>query len=210
VPQFLKEDLRQQIVHAAARVFAAKGHGGATMAEVAAAAGVSTGNLYRYFEAKDVLFDEVVPPALARRLSSLIRQKVEALGGVEDVGTLGAGAPWRVVSEELLAFAIVNRLPVVILLAKGKASGTAHEGFSERMVQELVKLALAYARTVRPAYRPTPAARFALERVYRGLVDTMTSILEAHEDERAIRAAAAEFSTYHLAGMKAFFERDSS
>jgi AcrR family transcriptional regulator len=209
VPQILKEDLRQRIVHAAARVFAAKGHGGATMAEVAAAAGVSTGNLYRYFEAKDVLFAEVVPRALARRLSSLVRQKVEALGGVDDVGTLGAGAPWRVVSEELLGFAIANRLPVVILLAEGKAVGTPHESFAERTVQELVRLALTYARTIRPGYRPTPAARFALERVYRGFVGTMTSVLEAHEDERAIRAAVAQFSTYHLAGMKAFFERDS-
>jgi AcrR family transcriptional regulator len=207
--QVLKEDVRLRIAAAALRVFAEKGHANATMAEIASAAGVSTGNLYRYFETKEVLFDEVVPPTLARRLSALVRGKVEALAGEKDVRSLAAGASWHAVSEELLAFCIANRLAVVVLLAEDKAVGTAHETFSERMVHELVKLATAYARSVDAEVDESRAGRFALERIYRQLIDAMTAILEQHEDEASIRDAVDCFSTYHLAGMKAFFERGS-
>lgn len=205
--QVLKEDVQQRIAKAALRVFSEKGYAAATMAEIAASAGVSTGNLYRYFETKDVLFAAVVPQALARRLSALVRRKVEALEGEQDVRSLEAGAAWRVVSDELLAFCIANRLAVVVLLAKGKAAGTEHETFSERMAHELVVLATAYARSVHREVDESRAARSALERIYRHFVDAMTEILEQNEEAAAIREAVAHFSTYHLAGMKAFFDR---
>jgi AcrR family transcriptional regulator len=206
--QILKEDVRQRIVDAALHVFADKGHAAAKMGDIADLARVSTGNLYRYFENKDVLFAEVVPTSLARKLGGLVRQRVESLRGEADVRTLGARAPWRVVSEELLAFCIANRLATIVLLGKDKAAGTEHETFSERMVHELVRLAVEHASSVGARLDDTKAERFALERIYRGLVDTMTAILEQYQDDASIRAAVEQFSTYHLAGMKAFIEKE--
>lgn len=204
--QVLKEEVRSRITSAGLSVFADRGFARATMADIAAEAGISAGNVYRYFRSKDDLLREVVPAELARRLSALVRRRVEALAGTADVGALGPTAPWRVVSEALLSFSIAHRREVVVLLGDGKADGTEHAGFSERMVHELVKLAIGHARSLRPDYAPTAAARFALERIYRGFVATMTAILAEHDDEARIRAAVASFSAYHLAGLSAFFE----
>ena len=51
-----KPEKRQRIVEAAARVFARKGFFGASMAEIAAGAGVGKGTLYEYVSSKNDLF----------------------------------------------------------------------------------------------------------------------------------------------------------
>ena len=51
---------RRQIVDGARRVFLAQGYDGASMGEIARAAGVSKGTLYVYFENKEQLFDAIV------------------------------------------------------------------------------------------------------------------------------------------------------
>ncbi|MBV5335990.1 helix-turn-helix transcriptional regulator, partial [bacterium] len=47
---------RRQIVEGARRVFRARGFDGASMGEIARAAGVSKGTLYVYFDSKQALF----------------------------------------------------------------------------------------------------------------------------------------------------------
>ena len=203
--QVLKHEVRERIVAAAARVFARQGAAAATVSGIAAAAGVSTGNLYRYFPTREALLAAVVPDALARRLAALLTGKVRALSGVSDIARTGERGPWRVASEELLAFAIEHRHGVVILLGQGRAEGTSHERFAQRMVERLVTLALGWAASVEPSLEVTQSARVALARIYRNLLETVSAILESTEDEAAIRDAVVSFSTYHLAGMKAFF-----
>jgi AcrR family transcriptional regulator len=62
--QRIREQQRARILEAASEVFARRGLA-ATMAEVAAAAGVSQGLAYRYFGGKEELFHALVEQALA-------------------------------------------------------------------------------------------------------------------------------------------------
>lgn len=56
----LSLDKRTQILNGAAAVFAADGYEGASMAHIAAAAGVSKGTLYNHFDSKAALFTAYV------------------------------------------------------------------------------------------------------------------------------------------------------
>lgn len=56
---------REDILLAAAEVFARRGYAAATLAELAAAAGFAAPSLYRYFESKEQIFGDLV--ALGRR-----------------------------------------------------------------------------------------------------------------------------------------------
>jgi len=51
----LIEERKKQILHAAARVFAAKGFEGATISDIAREAGISEGSIYNYFKNKNDL-----------------------------------------------------------------------------------------------------------------------------------------------------------
>lgn len=60
--QYLKDEVREGIVTAALAEFKAKGYGGASMREIASRCGITPGNIYRYFDGKEALFEAVVSP----------------------------------------------------------------------------------------------------------------------------------------------------
>ncbi|MCJ2014421.1 TetR/AcrR family transcriptional regulator [Methylobacterium sp. J-076] len=66
-----ESEKRRQILEGARRVFTAAGFDGASMGEIAKAAGVSKGTLYVYFDSKDALFEALT---IAKK-----RQLAEAL-----------------------------------------------------------------------------------------------------------------------------------
>lgn len=67
----LTPEKRTQILRGAATVFAADGYEGASMAQIAAAAGVSKGTLYNYFETKAALFTCYVREECDRNLGHI-------------------------------------------------------------------------------------------------------------------------------------------
>lgn len=202
--QRLKEEVRERIAGAALEAFARHGYAAASVAGIAAAAGVSTGNVYRYYRNKEALFRAALPPGTAERLRELLRRRVAALAGVEDYRTLPAEAAYHAISRESLAFAIENRLRVVILL--GRAGGTPYERFADEVVAELTELAFAHFSTLRPGLTLTPATRFDLDQIYRNFIRTLVRILERFDDPADIEQAVERFSRYHRAGLAHFFD----
>jgi AcrR family transcriptional regulator len=202
--QYLKEHVRERILSAALDVFAARGFRAATMAEIAREAGVATGNLYRYFPDKDTLFHAVVPRSFADALLGLLRRRVRALAGVADARGLPPASPFRVVSENLLAFCLANRQRVVALLAR--ADGTRYQDFPERLVAEMGRLAVQHHRRLGLRFEVGPVLRFALRQIYRNWLRALVEILSDSPDERTARDRVEAFSAYHLAGLKGLFE----
>jgi AcrR family transcriptional regulator len=66
------DDKRRRILDAALRTFADRGFHGTSVPEVAEAAGVGTGTLYRYFEHKEALVNEVYRDAKLRLRAALL------------------------------------------------------------------------------------------------------------------------------------------
>lgn len=194
MPQILKDEVRERIVGAALEVFAERGYEGATMTAIAARAGVGTASTYRYFAGKRELFETLVTPQLVERFQSLLDQRVHALaaaprGADDDLG------------DEMLGFWVENRLAVVILL--DRAAGTAHAGFAERFVERLVASTLAELGAS-AARRAGGVARTVLAQIFDGTRRTLAALLEAHPDERALRAAIEAFWSYQIPGLHGF------
>lgn len=201
--QYLKPEVAQRISQAALLLFAQRGFHDASMADIAKAARVSTGNVYRYFANKDVLFDTVVPQTLPRRLVSLLEQRVHALDGVRDVAVLPSDASFHRASEELVAFAVRHRLETIILL--GRPDNTPYASFPGQVVTLLEALAVAHFEAIAPGLRVTAAQKVVLRLVYQNLLRSMVDILERFEDEEAIRNAVSAYGQYHLAGLDRLF-----
>ncbi len=83
-----KQDRHESILNAARREFAAKGLQATSMADIARNAGVSDGLLYRYFENKRALVDQVLHEFYERLLARL-EKEVARHSTIEDqLGTL--------------------------------------------------------------------------------------------------------------------------
>jgi AcrR family transcriptional regulator len=73
----LVDDKRRRILDAALRLFAAKGYHGTSVPDVADEAGVGTGTLYRYFEHKEALVNEVYRDAKQHLRTALLGDGAE-------------------------------------------------------------------------------------------------------------------------------------
>lgn len=67
------EQKRRQVMDGARRVFLGTGFDGASMGEIAKAAGVSKGTLYTYFESKEALFEALILEERAGLAEALFR-----------------------------------------------------------------------------------------------------------------------------------------
>ncbi|RKP45474.1 TetR/AcrR family transcriptional regulator [Cohnella endophytica] len=77
--QILKDEIRNKILEAAMREFKREGYAKASMREIAKAAGVTSGNIYRYFANKEQLFDAIVIPVYEQYTARMadMRDKIE-------------------------------------------------------------------------------------------------------------------------------------
>ena len=62
--QILKDEVKKSIRQAALSEFKKHGYMKASIRQIADAAGITPGNIYRYFKSKDDLFDELIQPSL--------------------------------------------------------------------------------------------------------------------------------------------------
>lgn len=197
VPQVRKPEVRRRIAAAAEEEFAAHGYRGAKMAAVARRAGVSAGNLYRYFASKESLFEAVIDAEFVARFEALLDQRVYALAGTD---LREPPARTRRAAASMLEFWIAHRLRVVILL--DRCAGSRWAAFGEAFVERLVDLALAQLRTQAEAGElDEELARFTLGNVFRGARRSIVAILESYADEAEIHAAFTAFWSFQLAGL---------
>ncbi len=199
MPQVLKDEVRERIVGAALRVFADRGYAGATMTAIAHRARMGTASIYRYYASKRELFDAIVTPELALRFESLLDRRVRGLARAAMIETSRGTDDF---GEEMLRFWVENRLAVVILL--DRAVGSAYVGFGGRFVDRLVASTLASIREASPRPPVSSAARFVLARIFDNTRRALAAILEAHEDEHALREAIEGFWSYQIAGIRGF------
>lgn len=199
--QYRKATVHESIRTAALATFAERGFAGAGIDEIARRAGVSTGNVYRYFPGKEALLDAVVDDDTARTLERLLRQRVELPRELEGVLAMPTAAAYPPASEPLLSFCAERRLAVVVLL--GGAAGSRHAGLAESLHEELVRRSLAHFRATRPTRRVTPAFQHALEQVHRDWLRALVTALARFEEPAAFREAIETLARYHVAGLRA-------
>jgi AcrR family transcriptional regulator len=99
-----KARTRERLLDSAARVFAQRGFGGASLEEIAESAGYSTGAVYANFENKEQLFMELV----ATRRSKTAARRVEAIARVFDEDVT-PDEPLQALSQLFVQFADRDR-----------------------------------------------------------------------------------------------------
>jgi AcrR family transcriptional regulator len=143
-----RQQTRQELISAAMRLFGEKGYEQTTVAEIAAAAGVSTKTFFNYFASKD----EVLFPHLSRRIDAAVAL-IEQRGPDDRLPDVVVA-----VMQHMLADALTDevdgglaavRLPMILSVPAVQAA-TLHRYFlaEKRLAQALHS---AYQDTLKPA-----------------------------------------------------------
>lgn len=131
--QYLKDDLRKRILASAVAQFAEKGFQAATMRDIAYDAGISSGNIYRYFENKEALFDSAVGPTykLASDMGLILEEKI-AGGGVTN-----RNLQKTMTSIEAQAFDVLLNHTAEVIILFDKSEGTKFADLKDNMKRTL-------------------------------------------------------------------------
>lgn len=129
--QILKESVRDKILTSAVRLFSRNGYRDTSMRMIAKDAGITAGNIYRYFDTKDQILDAVAMP-LIEHVQGLIDNHAH------EVSATDPDAP--LIYHELIASSIVEiygryRQEYIILLRR--AAGTAYENYHQTLVSSI-------------------------------------------------------------------------
>lgn len=131
--QILKDSVRSKILSSAKRLFAKRGFKDTSMRMIAKEAGITAGNIYRYFDTKDQILEIILSPLLAH-----IQQIISDHEKDENSFTPDAHRAYHeFVARSLVDIYLEYQLEYVILLRK--ASGTGYENYYENLVKEIAK-----------------------------------------------------------------------
>jgi AcrR family transcriptional regulator len=139
--QYQKEEVRARILAAALDEFEEYGYLGAQVRRIAERAGVSTGNLYRYFASKDDIFDALVR-ASYERIAALMADAASFCSGHQ---TRGIRSLARHLAAGIMEVYATHGRQLAII--HEKSVGSKHEDFfptvtamiHERMRTELAR-----------------------------------------------------------------------
>lgn len=102
-----KERTREELLDAAAHVFAGRGFAGASVEEIAEQAGFTTGALYAHFDSKEQLFLELLTARRSRAIGRRVTTLAEILD--EDAAVGAEGDPFERLSRFFVGLADRHR-----------------------------------------------------------------------------------------------------
>ncbi len=201
--QYKKDEIKERIYASALTVFSQKGYGGTKISEVALNAGVSVGNIYRYYKSKEELFHAILPESFLESVKNLLGEKISIIKERElklpqDIDKLG------MFNDEFIFFMIENKERILILLDNSK--GTKFENVRMDIINFILK-------TVKERYdvRGTQEIKkdkldFLLKIIYENILMMTLNILKISNNVNEIKNYLKTIHSYHLFGITSLFE----
>lgn len=175
--QYTKQEVRNRILTSARQEFYEKGYEGAAMRSIAAAAGTSLGNLYRYYKNKQELYAAVV--------GSVVDECVDRTEKRFDVSPDGIE---RSVNG-MVSFVGENR-EVFKILVSGPAE--YYTDFLRRFSESLSHILYAYARKTGSEALQQKLRPGFFDAVALGCIASLRPLMESFENSEALRAHVLE------------------
>jgi len=201
--QYLKDDVKNKIMAAALKEFKQYGYLHSSMRRIAQDAGITTGNIYRYFKNKEQLFDEIVRPTYVKsiRFTEEMKRKLES--HPTDLASKGSETPYLpLIYQSVFEVFQESSQELRILLICSEGSKYAS------MKQDLIELTLSIL-TDKFMSKTSPNAPLEQDRmnVARMLATTIIEglciILRDFEDSATVKLLADELVRVYAAGIAA-------
>lgn len=133
--QYLKNDVKENITKAALKEFSEKGYCDSSMRVIAHNAGIVMGNIYRYFESKEALFNSTVGPVY----DQISKMVAKAQKEIEDVQ-----GPWSDEQAMKMVKSIYNKILETfsghgkeILILLDKSAGSVYENTKTELISQI-------------------------------------------------------------------------
>lgn len=145
--QTKKNDIYQRILKAARKEFLRKGYKDTSMRTIAEKTGVGLSNIYNYFTNKDVIFQEVLAPAMAAMDEMLDEHNYEANLTID---VFSSQQYIRKQTRSIVDLICEHKDGLKILLFK--SHGSSLEGFRDDFIDRHNQIGLKYLQLMKERY----------------------------------------------------------
>lgn len=193
--QYKKDDIKQRIEDAALSIFSKKGYLNTKISDIACDAGVSVGNIYRYYKNKDEIFYSVMPDSFFSEFLEAIRDKISAAqGGLKEGSNMFAQA-----AGSFIGFMMEHRERIIIIFTGSK--GTKYEGFKAGYVDELLLAVKAFYSEKYAEYINRYRNDSVIRLIFESLIYAYGYILSQNVKDEEMADMLAQLNLYHFSGI---------
>ncbi|GAK41797.1 hypothetical protein TCA2_4289 [Paenibacillus sp. TCA20] len=183
--QTLKEEIKDRILAAALSEFEQYGYAQSSMRRIAGTAGITTGNIYRYFKNKDDLFHAVLEPTFVKfiKYTMDIKDAVDRTNTIDAFETLNC---IQLVDDTLVELMKESSIEIKILLtlSQGSAYEQAKQDLIEIVAQILEKVML-IAKNITELHDPKD--QLSVQMFATTMIEGICIILRDHEEGSTIK-----------------------
>ncbi len=195
--QVLKDEMRNSIFEAALKEFSEKGFAKASMRDIARGAGMTVGNLYRYFHNKEALFYSIISPAYDC-LMKLAAESMEMVKYRFDTSF------FEFLSEQILKISKEHKTELLILFEGG--GGTKYERVKEDMISVVENFLKGdFLRRLKNTGANIEDL-YLLRVIAVGFVEGMAMINKRYENAEELKKVASQFITFYFNDVLKRFE----
>jgi len=205
--QILKEDVRKAILQAALAEFRQYGYKEASMRRIAREAGMTTGNIYRYFTSKDELFDAVVGPVYEQYHN----YSTEYLQTVDDhltSGEINKNEYFDRVQVTLVGLVKDSSPELMLLICRSE--GSKYDGVKPELLSFTETLLLKSFAAVKSGGLPlTPYEQTEVGMMASTLIEGLSLIISSYEDSDTISLLVDRLVNVYCKGLHGMLEEVS-
>lgn len=199
--QFLKEELRVKILESATNEFHDKGYNKASMRTIAKHSRITVGNIYRYFDGKEALFEAVVNEAYERFYDVVSTNVADSIIQSND-GNLYA--EMRVKLIESLVTCVKEKRVELLILLRG-AEGTKYENMREDFQQLIYKKVVLRFEPVFQGDRKNAQISFIAEVISKSCVEGLVEAIIQYDDEKELKEVMEMIYNYYFLNLEIRF-----
>jgi len=176
--QYLKDHVRNSIKEEALKEFNKKGYKGASVRSIAKNSNTSVGNIYKYFDSKEALYENLIEPVYDKVMDYINQfQKVELNDKAEDV--------FYQLMEKIMEIFNYNSIELSILLNKSQGSKYEHcKGTFVDFITRIVTENVSYQLSTKGKKLKD---NFLIYIISNSLVESISIILEERQDGAEVR-----------------------
>jgi len=197
--QIKKKEVQNKIYQGAMKVFKENGYKGATMKEISKKSKVPIGNIYRYYENKEILFDEIVFELYSSLKYNHIHEKLERVSSECDQRP-------QIFLNKYINLAISKPMEFSILF--DSSSGTKYENFLEELVEIRGEKYLEYKKKNNVNYENIDED-FIMILMKSGITSIIDICKKYSNNERLLRHYLVKFDCFFRSGISDKFKEVS-
>jgi AcrR family transcriptional regulator len=196
--QYKKDKIKEKIDSVALTVFAEKGYSGTKISDIAQMAGISVGNIYRYYRSKNEIFHCIVPERFLVEVKNLLVEKISSVEGKRLEFIEKRDELW-LFNNQFINFMVENRERMLIVFHNSE--GTKYENEKSELVNFLVKTLKERYTEQYNQLLEVNKGDFVIRLIYQNLINMTLRILEETKDLEEVKKYLKSINSYHMFGI---------